>query len=221
MARKPKAASSNDFASSPEEVLAALSDAPAPLRRGRKPKADASAEPLATMNSDDAVGGSADADGSITGLVAAPLRRRPGPKPKQRAGAAKAAPLQEDAVAKAGRKASASHATAEPMPVADDKLDAGMDGQRSRPQQVLGPKPVTQEGTSRPGDGDAASAASSQDMATSSQPAAHWDRASDTVRFEWLEIERAAAQAGPNQVMAKLLVAARAEGANSRWPLQS
>ncbi len=221
MARKPKAASSNAFAVSPEEVLAALSDAPAPLRRGQKPKATASAEPLATMDSDDAAGGSGDADGSIADPVAAPMRRRPGPKPKQRAGAAEAAPLQEDVVAKARRKASASHATAEPMPVADDKLNAGMDGQQSRPQQVHGPKPVTLEGTSRPGDSDVASAASSQDMATSSQPAAHWDRASDTVRFRWLEIERAAAQAGPNQVMAKLLVAARAEGANSRWPLQS
>ncbi len=222
MARKPKAASSNAFAISPEEVLAALSDAPAPVRRGRKPKAATSAEPLATMDSDDAAGGGADADadGSITGPVAAPLRKRPGPKPRQRAGAAEAAPLQEAAVAKAGRKASASHATAEPMPVADDKLDAGMDGRRSRPQQVHGHKPVMPEGTSRSGDSDAASAASSQDGATSSQPAAHWDRATDTVRFRWLEIERTAAQAGPNQVMAKLLVAARAEGATSRWPLQ-
>jgi hypothetical protein len=95
-----------------------------------------------------------------------------------------------------------------------------MDGQQSRPQQVHGHKPVTPELTSRSGGIDAASAASSQDGATSSQPAAHWDRDTDTVRFEWLEIERAAAQAGPNQVMAKLLVAARAEGANSRWPLQ-
>jgi hypothetical protein len=220
MARKPKAARSNDFASSPDQVLAALSDAPAPVRRGRKPKAATPPAPLATMDSDDAVAGSADADGSIADSVAAPVRKRPGPKPKQRAGAAEAAPLQEDAVAKAGRKARASHATAEPMPVAADKLDAGMDGQQSRPQQVHSHKPATPEGSLRSGDSDAASAASSQDVATSSQPAAHWDRATDIVRFRWLEIERTAAQAGPNQVMAKLLVAARAEGANSRWPLQ-
>jgi hypothetical protein len=219
MARKPKATSSNAFAASPEGVLAALSNAPAPVRRGRKPKAAASAEPLATMDSDDAVGG--DADGSIASRAAAPLRRRPGPKPRQRAGATEAAPLQENAVAKTGRDANASHATAEPMPVADDKLDAGMDGQQSRPQQVHGHEPVTPEGISRSSSSDAASAVSSQDVATSSQPAAHWDRATDTVRFRWLEIERTAAQVGPNQVMAKLLVAARAEGANSRWPLQS
>ena len=51
------------------------------------------------------------------------------------------------------------------------------------------------------------------------KPAAQWDRATDTVRFDWAEIERTASQDGVNQVMAKLLVAARAEGANSRWPL--
>jgi len=39
------------------------------------------------------------------------------------------------------------------------------------------------------------------------------------VRFDWPAIERTASQDGPNQGMAKLLIAARAEGANSRWPL--
>jgi hypothetical protein len=51
-----------------------------------------------------------------------------------------------------------------------------------------------------------------------SKPAAQWDRTTDTAHFDWSEIERTAAQQGPNQVMAKLLLAARAEGANSRWP---
>ena len=76
MARKPKADSSNDFAVSPEEVLAVLSDAPAPVRGGRKPKVAASPEPLATMDSDDAVGGFVDADGSIADPIAAPVRKR-------------------------------------------------------------------------------------------------------------------------------------------------
>jgi len=57
------------------------------------------------------------------------------------------------------------------------------------------------------------------DTPATMRPAAIWDRATDTVRFDWPEIERTAAQEGPNQGMAKLLVAARAEGANSRWPL--
>ena len=56
-------------------------------------------------------------------------------------------------------------------------------------------------------------------MMAASKPAARWDRATDTVQFDWPEIERAASRDGPNQAMAKLLVAARAEGADSRWPL--
>ena len=58
-----------------------------------------------------------------------------------------------------------------------------------------------------------------RDAASAEKPAAQWDRATDTVRFNWTEIERTASQDGPNQAMAKLLVAARAEGAHSRWPL--
>jgi len=57
------------------------------------------------------------------------------------------------------------------------------------------------------------------DAPAPTRPAAQWDRATGMVRFDWPEIERMAAQEGPNQGMAKLLVAARAEGANSRWPL--
>jgi hypothetical protein len=222
MARKPKAARSNDFASSPEEVLAALSDAPAPVRRGRKPKAAASAEPLATMDSDDAVGGGVDADGSIADPVAAPVRKRPGPKPKQQAGAAEAAPLRTGAGAKPGRKARASDATPDPMSAADGRPDAGTDGQQDQQdqqEQLRGPEPATPEPTSASAASNAAPSGSSQNAVTSAQPAAQWDRATDTVRFNWAEIERTASQDGPNQVMAKLLVAARAEGATSRWPL--
>ncbi len=61
--------------------------------------------------------------------------------------------------------------------------------------------------------------ASSLTTTTRSKSAAYWDRATDTARFDWPEIERTASQDGPNQGMAKLLIAARAEGANSRWPL--
>ncbi len=60
---------------------------------------------------------------------------------------------------------------------------------------------------------------SSLDMPGPAQPAARWDPALDGVSFDWPAIERTAARDGPNQAMAKLLVAARAEGANSRWPL--
>jgi len=47
---------------------------------------------------------------------------------------------------------------------------------------------------------------------------AKWNAATGTISFDWPAIEQTAAAEGPNQVMAKLLLAARAEGANSRWP---
>lgn len=48
--------------------------------------------------------------------------------------------------------------------------------------------------------------------------AVHWDPGTDTVTFDWPAIEQVAAAEGSNRGMAKLLLAARAEGANSRWP---
>ena len=220
MARKPKAASSNDVATSPEqEVLDALSDAPAPVRRGRKPTTAASPEPLATMDSDDAAGGTADADGSIADPVAAPVRKRPGPKPKQRAGAAEAAPSQDDAEATSGQETQAPGAVPELISVADGAPEAETDGQQDQQVQLRGSEAATPEATSASAASDAAPTGPSQDAAAPAQPAAQWDRATDTVRFDWAEIERTASQGGPNQAMAKLLVAARAEGANSRWPL--
>jgi hypothetical protein len=219
MARKPKADSSNDFATSPEGVLAVLSDAPAPVRRGRKPKAAASPEPLATMDSDDAAGGSVDADGTIADPVAASVRKRPGPKPKQQAGATEAAPPQDDVQAKPGREAQAPDADPEPASDADGEADAGPDGQQDKQEQPRGPEPAMPDVIPASAASGMAPAGPSQNVAAPAQPAAQWDRATDTVRFDWAVIERTAAQGGPNQVMAKLLVAARAEGANSRWPL--
>ncbi len=215
MARKPKTASSNEPATSIDAAPPTLSDAAAPVRRGRKPKTDVLPEPLAMMDSEDAVGGTVDADGSIADPIAAPVRKRPGPKPKQRAGGAEAAPLQNGAEAKPGRKARAPAVTSEPMPAMDDMPHAEVAG---RQEQAHDREPATLGTTPALAAGDAASAGSGQNMA-SAKPAAHWDRATGTVRFEWAEIEQTATQDGPNQAMAKLLVAARAEGANSRWPL--
>jgi len=70
--------------------------------------------------------------------------------------------------------------------------------------------------TAAPG---AVPAATRPQAAARTASAARWDRATDAVEFDWPEIERVAAHDGPNQGMAKLLVAARAEGAGSRWPL--
>ena len=216
MARKPKAASSNEPTAAVDDVLPALSDAAAPVRRGRKPKAEALPEPLAVMDSDDAAGGTADADGTIADPIAAPVRKRPGPKPKPRAGAIEAAPLQKDAEMKPGRTARVPDATPQPMPAADDVLPVEPTG---RQEQAHDHEPATLETTPDLTASDVASPGPGQNAATAAQPAAHWDRATDTVRFEWAAIEQTAARDGPNQTMAKLLVAARAEGANSRWPL--
>ena len=62
----------------------------------------------------------------------------------------------------------------------------------------------------------------STDVVVASQQAqssaARWDANTGTTTFDWPAIEQVAASDGPNQAMAKLLLAARAEGANSRWP---
>jgi len=66
---------------------------------------------------------------------------------------------------------------------------------------------------------DAHQALPGLDAPVPAKPAAYWDRATNAVQFDWPAIEQIASHEGANQGMAKLLVAARAEGANSRWPL--
>jgi len=201
MARKPKAASSNEFAISAEQVLAVLDGAPAPVRRGRKPNAAALPELPAMTDSDDAGGtDTAGATPNVATMEDAPVRRRPG-RPRKQAAEPSSSP-QEDAGGQPEPDAGQPDALTTPAPVGGDAMIAEM------------AYPVSGDAG-----GDAAPPPNDQDTAHPAQPAAHWDRATDTVRFEWAEIERTAAQSGPNQAMAKLLVAARAEGANSRWPL--
>ncbi len=117
-------------------------------------------------------------------------------------------------------------------PVAADEAPAQVRRGR-KPKQPAGPTAASASqadavagGDPRQPDADpggstveAAQPSAEMDASTPTKPAAQWDRAKDMVRFDWPEIERTAAQEGPNQGMAKLLVAARAEGANSRWPL--
>ena len=92
---------------------------------------------------------------------------------------------------------------------------------RRRPQPDEAPELIE---TNSPGheagpSGDAQPSLPNLDAPPPVQPAVRWDRATDAMRFDWPAIERMAAADGPNQGMAKLLVAARAEGAESRWPL--
>lgn len=204
MARKPtKTAPIAGFATWIEEDSPGLAGAPTPARRGRKPKSDASpAERFATMDSDDAKTAVPDVKGRSEGSVMTPVRKRPGPKPKQKADATVAASLEKKVTTKPGRKAGA---VAAPEPALSEDMSAtGLTGGHH-------------EGFVE----EAASPKATLDMAinASAQPAAQWDRAADTASFDWPAIKRTAAHEGPNQGIAKLLVAARAEGANSRWPL--
>ena len=204
MARKPKADSSNDFATSPEEVLAVLSDAPAPVRRGRKPKAAIPASEPASAGEDETA--ETDAFPALPVTDSAPAKGRPGRKPKGWEAAAAFSLFQEAMEQQPEPTLDQPHATVEPAAAGGDALAAEM------------ADPVS---AGADGDFPASNAAPSpvQGVASAGEPAAQWAWAIDTVRFDWAEIERTASQAGPNQVMAKLLVAARAEGANSRWPL--
>lgn len=169
--------------------------------------------------------------------VMPPAGQRPGRKPKQRDQAA-SVPTGDEAVspvpkplvtlgvgapekAKQGRKprqakaASASALGAE-SPIPSQPTD--------RPNPLASPPtemPKPRRGRPPKASSDADSLRSDTVAPHSEgplKPAAHWDRATDSVVFDWLSIEHTAATGGPNQAMAKLLLAARAEGANSRWP---
>jgi hypothetical protein len=217
MARKPKTQSSPDAAAAvavPE--LATPNEASTPARRGRKPKAAAlsSALPL-TAGIDGSATDDAGADAPNAGPAKAPGRRGPGRKPKQAAGAEIALTALEDVAEPQGQASPPPEAEASSDPIEDDapttaavlQAEAVADSDPAQPDLDPGRsadepvQPLPEAGACVP-----------------AKPAAHWDRTTDRVQFDWPAIKRAAAQDGPNQGMAKLLVAARAEGAQSRWP---
>ena len=184
---------------------------PASTPRGRKPKEMASPAPVpaaATASeatkAQDATPGAASLPAPVHWTAHLPGA---GPAASSKVRDAAAAPsLLEQTLEQqpeAGRE--------QPAPPGDDALIAEM------------AYPVSAGEGSGASAGDAATPAAQNtpagDAPTPAKAAARWDRATDTVEFDWPEIERTASQDGPNQVMAKLLVAARAEGANSRWPL--
>jgi hypothetical protein len=145
-------------------------------------------------------------------VVGKTVQGRRGRAPKQQAGTALSSVLQSDAGQQPVADVDPLEAAAGPTPAEDNVVIADM----------ADPVSVNEES-------DASSSAAGPDSDTTGplgrsavapeRSAAQWDRATDTVRFDWAEVERTASQDGPNQAMAKLLVAARAEGANSRWPL--
>lgn len=181
-----------------------------PARRGRKPK---QAEPLqlAAVTDDSA----ADAQATISKVASvtpdsAPTRNKPGRKPKQRAEIAMPA-LSDEEEQQPEMDLGQPDAAVEQAPAQVDEAMADMAGPASADADGFAT-------SSDAGQGDVAPTAS-QDGSDQLRPAARWDKTADAVQFDWPAIEQTAAQVGPNQIMAKLLLAARAEGANSRWPL--
>ena len=182
MARKPK--------------IQPNTEAAAPARRGRKPKAAAPSFELPLAASlGGPVADDAESDVPKAGPTKAPGRRGPGRKPKQAAGA-ESAPAVPDLIE-----------DETPTAAAVSQVEAATDSDPVQPNPELG----------RSAD-EAASSSPETSASVPAKPAAHWDHTTDRVQFDWSTIEQAAAQDGPSQGMAKLLIAARAEGARSRWP---
>ncbi len=223
MARKPKPARSTEASVAVAGLeLPTLDKAPVPTRRGRPPKsAEVPLLPATAADSSDTTLDVADAGGTGTDDVGADVsdmssKKRRGRKPKPPAGAG-ATPLSRGEPRRArgqqGRRPSDAELAAEPenaAPLAEVVHEAGLSaGSGGSDRNAAEGKPA----------GEAAPPSAASIMMAASKSAARWDRATDTVQFDWPEIERAASRGGPNQAMAKLLIAARAEGADSRWPL--
>jgi len=217
MARKPKNQPSTAAASAlPAEKVAAMIETFAPARRGRKATATASLPELPSMaDSRDMAAGSVEADVRSADPIKAPGHKALGRKTKLSAPAAVAASLQDNAGGRRGPKPRKAKAEATPDPV-----DDGVPGSEALPHASaaasgdLAP-PVTAPDLAND---DAHHPLPGLDAPAPTKAAAHWDRANDTVQFDWTAIEEVASHEGANQGMAKLLVAARAEGASSRWP---
>ena len=217
MARKPKNQPSIVAAPAlPAEKIAAMIETLAPARRGRKATAAASLPELSSAaDSSDVAADTVEADIGSADPVKAPARKALGRKPKPLAPAAVATALQDNAGG--GRGPKPRKAKAETTP---DLVDDGVPGPETllhadgAASSDLAPLDAAPDLMSD----DAHQPPPGLDAQTSAKPAAHWDRATDTIQFDWLAIEQIAAHDGPNQGMAKLLVMARAEGASSRWP---
>ena len=187
------------------------------MRRGRPPKSTKTPSPFSAAENDSVA--AANADDAGAGAPDTFSKRLQGRKPKPSASAA-AAPLSREGPRRAkerqGRKQGRKPGDAEPAAELEDAApSAGTVDEDGL--AAAGDTSDRDAAEGRPVDDVTIRPAVSKPL-SSSKPAAQWDRATDTVRFNWPEIEQTASRDGPNQVMAKLLVAARAEGACSRWP---
>ena len=213
MARKPRTQPSPDAAAAvPAPVSATPDEAAIPARRGRRPKAAAlslASREAANVGSPspDAAG----ADAPKAGPAKAPGRRGP----KQAASTGTAASVQDEVAGLQGQAPRELQAAANPDLTGDDAPAATAAPQTGT---AADSDPVQPDRDPAGLASEAAQSVPEAEASVPAVPAARWDRATDVVEFNWPTIEQVAAQDGPNQGMAKLLVAARVEGASSRWP---
>lgn len=177
-----------------------------PARRGRKPKQAEPLQPAAPTNDDASDAQAPTPEAASFAPDSAPLRNKPGRKPKQRPEAAIPA-LPDKGEEQPGMDLDQPNTAAERLLSQGDEMTDKVNGDKGGFTN-----------SSDAGLGKAAPTAS-QDDADQLRPAARWDKAADMVQFDWPVVEQTAAVDGPNQPMAKLLLAAGAEGANSRWSL--
>jgi len=218
MARKPKTQPSTEAAKAvPGAKLALVTEASAPAGRGRRSKtAVPSLELPLAVSMDNPAKDEIEGTARDTVPTKMPGRRGPNRKPTQSAGAAIAPVIQDDAVGKRGQ--TSRHPEAEtPRDLVED--DAPAAPAVSEAEASVSGDPVQPDlGPGRSGE-ELQQPSQVLDAPAPVKSAAQWDRTTDAVRFDWPAIEQIATHEGPNQGMAKLLIAARAEGANSRWPL--
>ncbi len=219
MARRPKIPSipkTPELAASEQPSIA--DEASVRLRRGPKPKAPASTKPLKfaqrSVQAEKAARAKAPAvevpriEASVRDAGATPARKATIGRPKRASDAAAEAPVRQ----------SAGPAKSEQPTKRRRGRKAHKMKSSATPDMVIGAVP--QSPAEAMPSADPAQPAGMEAASEAAYPkAAHWDQATGAVRFDWAEIEQTASKPGPNQVMAKLLIAARAEGANSRWPL--
>lgn len=217
MTRKPKIQPSPDNAAAvPVLGSTAPEEAAAPTRRGRKARAAAlpfASPPVADVASpapDDAGAGAPEA-----GPAKAPGRKGQSRKPKQAAGG-QVVPSTQDSAAEPQDQAPGQPEVGAHSDLAGDDAPAAATAPQARTGADSDSVQPDRDPAS-PASG-AAQSAPEAEASVSARPAARWDRTTDRVQFDWPAIERVAAEGGPNQAMAKLLVAAWAEGARSRWP---
>ena len=217
MARKPKTQPTPDIAAAaPAPELAAPDEAAAPARRGRKAKAAAlsfASSPAVDVGNPAA--DDAGADAFKVGSAKAPGRKGPGRKPKRAAGAEAIVLLQNGVTEPRDQAPGRPQAAVDPDLTGDDApaAAAGFQAETAADSDPAQPDFDLVSSAS-----EAAHSLPEAKASAPAKPAARWDRTTDQVQFDWPAIEQVATQGGPNQGMAKLLVAARAEGARSCWP---